>query len=91
MRSPRHLLVAGGLLLLVGLAVVLLDTRTVDGSSMGPAADDAAYSSEISFAFDGAWLVTRQALIGYALMWLGSLLAAAAAGHRLVAGRPASA
>jgi hypothetical protein len=90
MRSPRNLLIVAGLLLVVGLALVLFDSETVNGYSMGPASDDAAYSSEISFTFDGAWLVTKQALSGYALIWLGSLLAAGVVGHRLIAKRPAS-
>ncbi len=90
MRSPRHLIIVAGLLLVVGLALVLFDSQTINGYSMGPASDDHAYSSEISFAFDGAWVVTRQALIGYALMWLGSVLAAGLLGHRLIAGRTAS-
>jgi hypothetical protein len=90
MRSPRNLLIGAGLLLVVGLALVLFDSQTVDGYSMGPTSDGAAYSSEVSFTFDGAWLVTKQSLSGYALMWLGSLLAAGAVGHRLTARRPAS-
>ncbi len=90
MRSPRHLLVIAGLLLVVGLALVLFDSQTINGYSMGPESADHAYSSEVSFAFDGAWLVTRQALIGYAMMWLGSLLAAGIIGHRLIARHPAA-
>ena len=79
-----------GLLLVAGLALVLFDSQTLTGYSMGPANDDAAYSSGVSFAFDGAWLVTKQSLSGYALMWLGSLLAAAVFGHRVVGRRPPS-
>jgi hypothetical protein len=62
MRSPRNLLIGAGLLLVVGLALVLFDSQTVNGYSMGPASDDAAYLSEVSFTFDGAWLVTKQSL-----------------------------
>ncbi len=75
---------------MVGLALVLFDSQTINSYSMGSEGDGHAYSSEVSFAFDGAWVVTKQALIGYALMWLGSVLAAGLFGYRVVAGREAS-
>ncbi|VXB90668.1 hypothetical protein [Aeromicrobium sp. 9AM] len=90
MRSPRHVLIVAGLLFVVGLALVLFDSQTINGYSMGPTSDDHAYSSEVSFTFDGAWLVTKQALIGYALMWLGSVLAAGLVGYRVIARRQVS-
>ncbi|AWB91911.1 hypothetical protein [Aeromicrobium chenweiae] len=86
MRSARVLLVAAGLLVVIGLGLVLFENETVIGSSFGPAGGDAAvYSSEVGFAFDGAWLVSTQAVIGYGLVWLGSLLTAGVVGFRVAA------
>ncbi|MDX6278040.1 MAG: hypothetical protein QOJ72_2168 [Nocardioidaceae bacterium] len=83
MSSTRNLLVAAGLLCVIGLGLVLFHPQGFTGYSMGDADGGKAYSSEVSIAFDGARLVTTQELIGYGLMWLGTLLAAGVAGHRL--------
>lgn len=93
MRSSRTLLTFAGLLVVVGLALVLLENESVSGYSLGPASGDveAPYSSEISLAFDGAWLVTKQSAIGYALVWLGSLIVAGLIGVRVAVRNPTSA
>jgi hypothetical protein len=90
MRSPRKLLIAAGLLVLVGLAVVIFDNDSYQGYSIGNLEGSAPYSSELSVGFDGAWLVSTQALLGYALVWLGSMLAAGAVGFRRATARSAS-
>jgi hypothetical protein len=77
--------------MLVGLALVLVDTDSYQGYSIGNLEASAPYSSELSVGFDGAWLVSTQALIGYALMWLGTMLIAGVVGFRRAAGHSASA
>ncbi|WP_344770970.1 hypothetical protein [Aeromicrobium panaciterrae] len=84
MRSPRNVLIAAGVLLVVGVLLVHFDSSSINGMSTGPGDSADGFSSEVSFAFDNAWLITRQSAIGYALMWLGTLLAAGVVGHRLV-------
>jgi hypothetical protein len=77
-------LVTAGLLVVVGIALMVSANETVTGFSFAEpeGSGGAGYSSEASFAFDGAWLVTEQAAIGCGLVWLGSLLAAGAIGFR---------
>lgn len=82
MHASKKALVAAGVLVVVGLALVLVDTHAYQGYSIGDVESGAAYSSELSIAFDGAWLVSTQALIGYGLMWFGTMLAAGALGFR---------
>lgn len=89
MRSSRTLLITAGLLLVCGLALVVLDTDSDTGYSMVNVGSSAAYSSDLAIGFDGAWLVTTQSLIGYALMWLGTLLVAGVLGLRAAARRSA--
>jgi hypothetical protein len=93
MRSPRTVLAFAGLLVLAGLALVLFDDTTINSYSFGGGSGDvdAPYSSSISISFDRAWRVTQQATIGYALMWLGTLLAAGVAGFHIAARRSAAA
>lgn len=79
--------VAAGLMVVAGLALVLTNTDSYQGFSMGDAEASAGYSSELYVGFDGAWLVSTQALIGYSLTWLGTLLAAGVLGFKLAARR----
>lgn len=90
MSSSRKVLLAATLLVAAGLALVLVDTDAYQGYSIGDVGASAAYSSELSIGFDGAWLVSTQALIGYALMWSGTLLIAGVGGFRLASRRSSS-
>jgi hypothetical protein len=90
-RRPWRLIIVAGLLVAVGLALVLLSNDDVTGYSFGAGDGDVdGYSSETFMTFDNAWLVTRQAAMGYGLVWLGSVLAAGLVGVRVAARRSSS-
>jgi hypothetical protein len=51
--------------------------------------EDGAYGSTLSIAFDDATLIlSTQAMVGYACLWLGSLLTTGVVGHWLASRRP---
>jgi hypothetical protein len=83
MRSRRNLLVTAVGSVAVGVVLVLTSLHGVH-DYYGTDQLNGGYSSTLSIAFDDPKWRTP-ALVGYALIWLGSLLAAGVAGHWIAA------
>ena len=83
MGSPRNLLIAAGLLLLVGVALVV--TSQSGGESEYVAIN--GLEGDTIDVGDSFMALTEQAVIGWSAAWLATLLAAGVGGHWLATRR----